>query len=201
MALMNSTPSRSITSSPSRSHPLLSPRSAFKRCMEGTSDVDPILACTALLNCVVACGASDSDLKIDSLLKLANLLDVLDKAGAVHDGLNFVRVGDDEKSKKISGTPLYLAAKLNLPEAAELLMGRGASMVHRWNGLTPIEIAIEKKSTDVLVFFYDKIRELEGGPVANLDAKLCRAEDTGRKLDEEEEEAAENFPTKKRKHN
>lgn len=150
---------------------LVSPLSAFKRCIEAASSDEPVelrLHVTALLNCVVACG--DPLTSEDAVMKMRQLLAQLDEQELTADVLNFAPEPIDEK--KMSGTPLFLAAKLDLDEAADVLLLHGASVVHKWKGVTPLQVAIEKKSEAVLRLFEEYIAQLEQGPVANLNANF-----------------------------
>lgn len=51
---------------------------------------------------------------------------------------------------------------------AEVLIEHGASMVHKWKGVTPLQIAMSKKSDAVMVVFEAQIRSLEEGPNSDL---------------------------------
>ena len=69
-------------------------------------------ACTALLNCVVACGSKVTE--DDSFDKLRELMDALSQE-TLNEALNYDPKGDKEALAKLSGTPLFLAAKVNVP--------------------------------------------------------------------------------------
>uniref|UniRef100_A0A7S2FHQ9 Uncharacterized protein n=1 Tax=Florenciella parvula TaxID=236787 RepID=A0A7S2FHQ9_9STRA len=153
---------------------LVSPRSAWKRCMQDAEDIDAKTACTALLNCVVACGSKVTE--DDSFDKLRELMDALSQE-TLNEALNFDPKGDKEALAKLSGTPLFLAAKLNLDGVAEVLIEHGASMVHKWKGVTPLQIAMTKKSDAVMVVFEAQIRSLEEGPNSDLAANFADAAD------------------------
>lgn len=56
---------------------------------------------------------------------------------------------------------------------AEVLIEHGASMVHKWKGVTPLQIAMTKKSDAVMVVFEAQIRSLEEGPNSDLAVRPC----------------------------
>lgn len=45
------------------------------------------------------------------------------------------------------GGPLYQACNLDLPETTRALLEHGASVVQEYNGVTPIELALNQKSS------------------------------------------------------
>ena len=58
----------------------------------------------------------------------------------------------------MQGTPLYLAAKLDLHDCARILLEHGASMVHPFEGETPLEVALRLKHEDVSELFFGSAR-------------------------------------------
>ena len=141
---------------------LESPRSAFKKCMNGVpKNADARLCCAALLNCVVSCGTTGQpEVQAESFQALRLLLTRLSLEQR-ETALNYHPTAGD--LKVFAGTPLFLAAKLNLPDVARLLMeeGNGARMSLPWDGVTPIEIAMRMNSNAVLAVFEEAIRSLE----------------------------------------
>jgi len=106
------------------------------------------LSCQALADAVVACASDESALdSLDDLLKTGQV--------AVNYEVDLKADAD------MQGTPLYLAAKLDLPKAAEILLAHGASMVHAFDGETPLAIAMRLKHADVLAVFFERVKELE----------------------------------------
>ena len=50
-------------------------------------------------------------------------------------------------------------------------------MVHQWKGVTPLQIAMTKKSDAVMAVFEGKIRSLEEGPNSDLAANFAGVAD------------------------
>ena len=105
--------------------PLLrGPGSPFKRCAEKISAGGAAkdaqwgqLTCRALADCVVASAAPDAKAAGDALASLRTLL----ASGKVE--CDYTPGAGDAG---VQGTPLYLAAKLGLAPAAEILLDHGA---------------------------------------------------------------------------
>jgi uncharacterized membrane protein YgcG len=141
---------------------IASPNSAYKKCINGIpACADARLCCAALLNCVVSCGATGQpDVQNEAFQALRLLLTQLSLEQR-ESALNYCPSDDD--LKVFAGTPLFLAAKLNLPDVARLLIdeSNGAQIAFAWNGVTPLEIALRMKSHEVLAVFEEAIGVLE----------------------------------------
>ena len=107
------------------------------------------LSCQALADCVVACSSDKGALQ--------SLSDLLETEQVTTDYTASAEDGD------MQGTPLYLAAKLDLHDAAQILLEHGASMVHPFEGETPLEVALRLKHEDVSELFFERIRGLQEG--------------------------------------
>lgn len=120
-------------------------------------DGEKQLSCRALCDCVIACSAAKSETEQGAaILALKELL-----LGPAVVGAKYESIDGDEADSKLSGTPLFLAAMLDCAEAAKLLIDAGASLVGRFDGITPIEAAIAHKSTKTLAVLLDRIADLE----------------------------------------
>ena len=187
--------------------PLLrGPGSPFKRCAEkisaGSAAKDAQwgqLTCRALADCVVASAAPDAKAAGDALASLRTLL----ASGKVE--CDYTPGAGDAG---VQGTPLYLAAKLGLAPAAEILLdhgarapppraspradrarlgdeaepppplsrslaralarslSQGASLVHTFEGVTPLEIAITLGHADVVALFLARVQQLHDDEAA-----------------------------------
>ena len=110
-------------------------------------DAHQLLACRALNGLVVELGNGRSS----ALEEIAELIETPAAAGVTYDRPN----------EKLSGAPLYLCAQLDCPEAARLLLDRGASMTQPFDGESPLEAACRLTSTKTLALFLARVRELE----------------------------------------
>ena len=110
-------------------------------------DAHQLLACRALNGLVVELGNGRSS----ALEEIAELIETPAAAGVTYDRPN----------EKLSGAPLYLCAQLDCPEAARLLLHRGASMTQPFDGESPLEAACRLTSTKTLALFLARVRELE----------------------------------------
>ena len=110
-------------------------------------DAHQLLACRALNGLVVELGNGRSS----ALEEIAGLIETPAAAGVTYDRPN----------EKLSGAPLYLCAQLDCPEAARLLLHRGASMTQPFDGESPLEAACRLNSTKTLALFLARVRELE----------------------------------------
>ena len=81
------------------------------------------------------------------------------QSNQIGPAMNYSSAGD----KTTGGTPLYLAAKLNMPAAADFFLDHGASMVRRDpdSGMSPLEVAEACQSSSVLDMFVDRVSKLE----------------------------------------
>jgi len=115
--------------------------------------------CDAVISVSAATEAQEMDTALNELKELL--------AGPAKVGLKYhgPRPDADEAEKaeaqKLSGTPLYLAATLDCAEAAKMLIEAGASLVAKFEGLSPIEAAVKHSSTHVLAVFLQRIKDLE----------------------------------------
>lgn len=115
------------------------------------SEPDLQLSCRALCDCVIACAAAKgSEGKKSALDDLEELL-----MGDARKGLTYKPNGD------LSGTPLHLAAMLDCPEAAGVLVDKGASLVAKFDDVTPLEAAIKHNSKQTLAVLLGRIQDLE----------------------------------------
>ena len=119
--------------------------------------------CQVLLDHVLACGlpgtAGERQKKV---LALRNIIATMEEDEAA-SAMNYIDE-DENEDGGAAGTPLFLAAKLNVPAAAEAMLNRGASMVRRPpedGGMSPLEAAEAFQSIDVLDLFLDRIATLE----------------------------------------
>lgn len=136
---------------------LRGPGSPFKRMLDKISSGKGVpaaelgkwakISCQALADCVVACASDDK--------ALHSLRDLLNTEQVTTDYV--IRPEDNA----MQGTPLYLAAKLDLAAAAEILLDHGASMVHPFEDETPIECAMRLKHTTITELFFSRIRDLQ----------------------------------------
>jgi hypothetical protein len=110
-------------------------------------DAHQLLACRALNGLVVELGNGRSS----ALEEIAELIETPAAAGVTYDRPN----------EKLSGAPLYLCAQLDCPEAARLLLDRGASVTQPFDGESPLEAACRLNSTKTLALFLARVRELE----------------------------------------
>jgi hypothetical protein len=118
------------------------------------------MSCQVLCDRVVACGqpgmtANDKQEKIAVLKSVFATL----QSNQIGPAMNYSPAGD----KTTGGTPLYLAAKLNMPAAADFFLDHGASMVRRDpdSGMSPLEVAEACQSSSVLDMFVDRVSKLE----------------------------------------
>jgi len=127
------------------------------------TDADRQLSCRALCDVVIAWSAAKTtEDKAKALAELEGLLDGEARKGVTYEASK--DVGDDQR---LSGTPLHLAAMLDCPDAAKVLIDKGeASIVARFEGITPIEAAIKHNSTKTLGVLLDRIAELEAAAPA-----------------------------------
>mmetsp|Transcript_28535 Transcript_28535/g.37337 ORF Transcript_28535/g.37337 Transcript_28535/m.37337 type:complete len:175 (+) Transcript_28535:151-675(+) len=116
---------------------------------EGESLKQSSKAIQALCSCVVAMANDDDPEDAKNVLK--SLLD--EKIDP-----NYV---DEDIIRKVGGSPLYLAAKLDVPTAASLLLKAGASLVQGNEEETPIEAAIRLDHAGVCQIMFDHIENME----------------------------------------
>ena len=137
------------------------------------TSIDKRDVCKSLCRCVVHAVDENDKEKVSVLRHLEKILSV--------DG-----VSPDPDSKTEIG-PIYLCAKLNLSNAASILLRHGASMVAESNGETPLEVAIRLKNRDVTDLFLRKIAGYEKDCPDSNDLEPIDFPD----LDDVEEEAEE----------
>ncbi|CAN0042058.1 unnamed protein product, partial [Phaeothamnion confervicola] len=59
------------------------------------------------------------------------------------------------------GSPLYQACRLDAPESCRALLKRGASLVLRWEGDTPLEVAVRSGSARSVAVILEHVKALE----------------------------------------
>lgn len=105
----------------------------------------------ALCNAVIAAAVTDEEDE-DSVALLTALL--------AEEGVD-PNAGDEASWDKYGGGPLYQACNLDLPETTRALLEHGASVVQEYNGVTPIELALNQKSSRCVKVIMDHIEKLE----------------------------------------
>jgi len=120
------------------------------------------LPCRALCDAVLSVSAAQKN-AVEEAETLAELEELL--SGPAKVGVKFMpRTKKDartEDEKKLSGTPLFLAATLDCAKAAELLLNAGASLATPFDGVTPLEAAVKHGSRATLDLFLKRIATLE----------------------------------------
>mmetsp|Transcript_15633 Transcript_15633/g.25628 ORF Transcript_15633/g.25628 Transcript_15633/m.25628 type:complete len:186 (+) Transcript_15633:62-619(+) len=139
------------------SSPLLkTPHKVLKEVQDGNeagqiAGQQSVKAVQALCSCVVAMSSED---KAEASSAEGVLKDLLD----AHVDPNYI---DDEILRKMGGSPLFLAAKLDVPKAVEMLLSAGASLVQGNDEETPLQAAIRLDHTGVCQLMFDHIEKLE----------------------------------------
>jgi len=125
---------------------------------DATAAPDAVLAFRAVCDAVISvAAAADADAKAAELRDLDEL--IRRAPGGVVSSAPASLTG--EERAKIAGTPLFLAASLDCPEAARSLLAAGARVTAPFDGVTPLEAAFKHKSTRVAELFLEKLARLE----------------------------------------
>lgn len=152
----NTRPKRKRTTTTSRANPLLATPTkvlAKLRTKSGKNTVAKAKWLRALCNCVISAadgvdGAEDS--------ASIGLLEELLRQDCVDPNCD-----EDKILAMLGGTPLHIACKLDAPQATRTLLAAGASMVTPWEGITPIELALQQKGGKCAAVLFEQIAYLE----------------------------------------
>ncbi|KAJ1459321.1 hypothetical protein M885DRAFT_511194 [Pelagophyceae sp. CCMP2097] len=169
---------------------------ARKRISEGTGfDDAPAkrLASRAMCDAVVKFAAADSFGR-GSGEAGRNALEDLDALLADTGARRGIAYLPEDGDATCVGTPLYVAAEVDAPLAAEALLKHGASMAQAFRGVSAIQVAIHRGSKATLDVFLGRLRALEarahgdGGADALRESQMARRDES----DCESDEAREN---------
>eukprot|EP00611_Tribonema_gayanum_P027616 TRINITY_DN6882_c0_g1_i1.p1 TRINITY_DN6882_c0_g1~~TRINITY_DN6882_c0_g1_i1.p1 ORF type:complete len:232 (-),score=66.93 TRINITY_DN6882_c0_g1_i1:782-1429(-) len=109
----------------------------------------------ALCNCVVSAANGEDGVEDSQSVEL--LKELLDMQGVDPN------CGNQQILRAHGGTPLHLAVSLDAPKCADALLEHGASVVTAFQGVTPLELALQQGRGSWRDKLLDHVFRLEGG--------------------------------------